>query len=57
LSYRKSDFATEKIQTISVLLNELKNEFAADERNGSTFAAQHKIDSFAGFGMQRNERG
>jgi len=57
LSYKKSDFATEKIQTISVLLNELKNEFAADERSGSTFAAQHKIDSFAGFGMQRNERG
>lgn len=56
VSYKKSDFAAEKIQTISVLLNELKNEFAADERNGSTFAGQHKIDSFAGFGMQLNER-
>lgn len=56
MSYKKSDFAAEKIQAISVLLNELKNEFAADERNRSTFAAQHKIDSFSGFGMQLNER-
>lgn len=46
----------EKLQTIAMLANELKNDIAAGAQADATFTERHKIASLSALGTQLNQR-